>query len=337
MGRTVLMFGGSSDERFVSVASAQNISANYHFDDLWFLSPAGQVLRVTSEELSHHQNPFKNPFSPTSREASRSLQEAISSLKDEVVFLGLHGTEGEDGKIQELLEKSKIAFTGSGSKASRICFDKILAKKTLLPEKVTVAAQLILEGGDSFEKKLSDFFTLHRKIVVKPIANGSSVGLHIISDAASLMAAVSDIRKTGAGTFMAEKFVQGRELTIAVIDRNGKPMALPPSEVVLNAGHSFDYDGKYLGKGTTEITPAEITPAQREIAQDLALRAHKVLGCYGYSRTDAILSAEGITYLETNSLPGLTKASFVPQQLKCEGISMREFIEQQLELARQRR
>ena len=105
----------------------------------------------------------------------------------------------------------------------------------------------------------------------------------------------------------------------------------------LEEGRAFDYEGKYLGKGTREITPAEVPAAVSRAAQDLAVAAHQALGCEGYSRTDAIVSAKGPVFLELNTLPGLTRASFLPQQLAAEGTSMLSFLEGQLAIARRRR
>lgn len=333
------MFGGKSDERFVSVASAQNLASHFEFSQLWFVSPKGQVLNVKAQDLADHKDPFKSPFSPSGTAFADSVERAIAQLKGHTVFLGFHGTEGEDGKIQALLESSGVAFTGSGAQCSQICFDKPNAKKLLSKHGIKVAPEIILSTNNLIkaEAKLRAFFDLHHKIVAKPIANGSSIGLHIISDRESLQAAINDICASRDGSFMAEKFISGRELTIGVIEKDGKPLALPASEVLLNEGHSFDYDGKYLGKGTKEITPADLGYEDLKIVQDLAVKAHSLLACFGYSRTDVILNADGITYLETNTLPGLTKASFVPQQLQSAGISMREFIKSQIELAESRR
>ena len=112
--------------------------------------------------------------------------------------------------------------------------------------------------------------------------------------------------------------------------------ALPASEIVLNEGHSFDYNGKYLGSGTTELTPAPLTEIEMKRAQQVAIQAHKALGCYGYSRTDMILSGQDVYFLETNTLPGLSKPSFVPQQLQAAGMSVEQFISRQLILAAKR-
>jgi D-alanine-D-alanine ligase len=130
-----------------------------------------------------------------------------------------------------------------------------------------------------------------------------------------------------------ENFITGRELTVGVTQIENDLVALPASEVILNEGRSFDYNGKYLGSGTTEVTPASLTEAELEAAQRLAIEAHLAFHCYGYSRTDMILAADGPYFLETNTLPGLSKPSFVPQQLLAADIPIKTFIEEQIRLA----
>ncbi|TMA15237.1 MAG: ATP-grasp domain-containing protein [Deltaproteobacteria bacterium] len=177
---------------------------------------------------------------------------------------------------------------------------------------------------------------IYRRIVVKPVAGGSSVGLYHVASAEEAERAARGIDESGEAC-LAEEFVSGTELTVGIVDGPSGPRALPASEVRLEEGRAFDYEGKYLGKGTREITPAEVPAAVSRAAQDLAVAAHQALGCEGYSRTDAIVSAKGPVFLELNTLPGLTRASFLPQQLAAEGTSMLSFLEGQLAIARRRR
>ena len=346
------MFGGPSEERFVSVASAQNLARTMHeksslpFNELWFVSPNGDVVNVPLKTLIEHENPFKAPFTPkNSQSIAPDVTTAISKIRSQtdaepLVFLGFHGTFGEDGKVQALLEKNKIPFTGSGSAASHRCFDKTLTKTILRDGGLTTAPGRLLEsssGSNQLASDLQAFFKEHKKIVVKPVANGSSIGLHIISDDSGLERALLEIGKASSyGPFMTEKFISGRELTVGVIEHKGKLVSLPPSEVILNQGGSFDYEGKYLGRGTTEITPAQLTADETSKAKAAALHAHQTLGCYGYSRTDMILNSDGLTMIETNTLPGLTRASFIPQQLESAGLTVAEFVEDQMTLALKR-
>ncbi len=338
MNKAILLFGGKSDERFVSVASAQNLATQYSFDELWYIFETNQICKVDLNTLKSHQNPFKSKFLPQNPHFTDSIQNAIPYLKDKTVFIGLHGTEGEDGTIQKLFETEKIAFTGSGSKSSQICFQKHLAKEILQKVNIKGAPQIIIDIKNDldFESKIFSFLEQNNKIVIKPVANGSSIGLEIVADKKALEQSIINLNKSNQSHFLLEKFIKGRELTITIINHRSKDIALPPSEVLTTEGSAFDYDGKYLGKNTTEITPAQITNEQKQKAQLLALKAHQELGCYGYSRTDVILTESELYFLETNTLPGMTKASFVPQQLAVENILLKDFLQEQLKLAQAR-
>jgi D-alanine-D-alanine ligase len=136
--------------------------------------------------------------------------------------------------------------------------------------------------------------------------------------------------------YLLEERLDGTELTVGVLDEVGDVIALPASEVRVVQGGAFDFDGKYLGRGTQEITPAEVPAAVADEASRIAVAAHRALGCAGYSRTDVIATARGVVFLETNTLPGLTRASFIPQQLAAANRSLAGFVEGQLALARAR-
>ena len=338
MKKTVLLFGGSSEERLVSVASAQNLVRQYTFDEVWYLSESGEIYRIQSNALLEHQKPFEVPFKPSGSRWAKSLQEAKSQLRDRLIFIGLHGTEGEDGKIQSYFEQEGVSFTGSGAAASQLCFNKSLSKHKLKPTGIKVNDELLVTVSKAQAQlpELKAFLDKYQKLVFKPLANGSSVGLRFVNDYSHLNEVVHEISKLKLGDYLVEPFVLGREMTVAVIQEKGELRALVPSEVVLEKGRSFDYEGKYLGKGTVEITPAQVTSEEKKLLQDAAVLAHRSLGCFGYSRTDFILVSGQAFYLETNTLPGLTKASFVPQQLEAEKISFSGFIQNQMELAEHR-
>ncbi|MFZ2494036.1 MAG: D-alanine--D-alanine ligase, partial [Thermoanaerobaculia bacterium] len=169
---------------------------------------------------------------------------------------------------------------------------------------------------------------------LKPIAAGSSRGLFFVGSEAELDAPVRQIAALGI-PYIVEQYVRGRELTVGVADLGDGPVALPVIEIEVDPGFAFDYEGKYLGKGTREICPAKIPDEMRRAAQATALAAHTALGCTGYSRTDMMAAEDGtMFFLELNTLPGLTTSSLVPQELAEAGVSFRDFLGKQIELAK---
>ena len=340
MRDVVILFGGPSSERKVSVASAQNVASVLEQAEAWFWAPDGAIHRVERAALLGHERAFEKEFTPAGDPAYRSLTEALDDPRslELTFFLALHGTGGEDGAAQKLFEDRRIAFTGPGSDASAKAFDKEWAKQLATAAGVPVAESMHLPRGDqaTIGSALLGFLGRHERIVAKPVASGSSVGLHIIGSVADAQRASAAIA-TSHEEYLVEAFVSGTELTVAVVDDERGVRALPASEVRVEKGRAFDYDGKYLGRGIREITPAEVPPKVSKAAQRVALAVHKALGCEGYSRTDIICSANGPVFLEINTLPGLTRMSFVPQQLAAEGTSMKSFLEGQIALARRRR
>jgi D-alanine-D-alanine ligase len=231
-----------------------------------------------------------------------------------------------------------LAFTGSDSGASARAFDKVQAKRLVERAGVRCPAEVALPVCDEAEtaRRLSALVQAHGRAVAKPVAGGSSVGLHHLRSLADVGPAAASIARSGDAC-LAEEFIDGTELTVGVVEGPQGTRALPCSEVRLDAGRAFDFEGKYLGKGTTEITPAQVSLAVAEAAQRLARTAHEAIGCAGYTRTDLIVTTTGPVFLETNTLPGLTRASFIPQQLRAEGTAMADFLAGQLALARARR
>jgi len=333
----IILLGGASNERRVSVASAQNVSGVLDEAEAWFLAPTGAVHKVPRDALAAFQRPFEQDFTPPAPAEFPSVVAAFESAPDRIWFLALHGGEGEDGTIQRMLEARRIAFTGPGAEASARAFDKEVAKQVASGAGVRIAHSVHLSKDPKvMRQELRDMIALYGRIVAKPVAGGSSVGLYHLDAAKQVEDTALRIEQSGE-RYLAEEFVSGAELTVGVVDGPKGPRALPPSEVRLDQGRAFDFEGKYLGKGTQEITPAEVAPEVSRAAQDLALAAHRALGCEGYSRTDVICSPSGPVFLELNTLPGLTRRSFIPQQLAAEGTSILSFLEGQFAIARNRR
>lgn len=336
----VILFGGASSERLVSVGSAQNMSEHLTDAACWFLSTSGQITEVSPLFLAAHQRPFQNEFVPPSPPAFSSLDEAlISPLTQEKTFvLALHGGAGENGEVQKCFERRSVAFTGSASRASADAFDKVKARQLASAKGAKVAPAHLFSPSAVAETKtfLVSLLQEHPHWVLKPQADGSSHGLIHLERKEQLDEAAQTLVSLRL-PYLAEVFVAGRELTVGVVDDASGPTPLPVSEVQLMPGTAFDYAGKYLGRGTQEITPAQLTSSEQAAAQALAVLTHSALGCFGYSRTDMILTSEGPVLLEINTLPGLTKASFIPQQLKAAHRTVEDFLHRQIELARIRR
>ena len=236
----------------------------------------------------------------------------------DVVFIAMHGEYGEDGTVQRIFSKYNIPFTGSGTKASQIGIDKVKAS-VLFEEKGLAVPDFAVMGGA--KKFMFDF-----PIVVKPADRGSSVGVSIVRDIRELPAALKEAEKYSKRV-MVQKFIKGRELTCGVLEIDGRPKALPPTEIIPKGAKFFDYKAKYTAGATHEITPARLTPEQRSAIQEAAVKAHKVVGAKGMSRSDFMLSEDNTPYiLEINTIPGLTQTSLLPQQAKAEGIGFPELL-----------
>ncbi|MEM7495425.1 MAG: D-alanine--D-alanine ligase [Myxococcota bacterium] len=335
----ILLFGGENAERFVSVASAQNLLRALPDASVrpWFWAPDGTIHLTDAEQLSKHQDPFTKPFEPASALSRPNLDAALADQAGTPITLlpALHGIGVEDGKLQRVLEERGIAFTGSGSAASALAFNKVQAKARVQSHGIATTPVLLAEGTDLVKarREMSDWLNHYGALVMKPTADGSSFGLHFVNTDKDVETALAALRKDPR-TYMVEPKLHGTELAVGVIEHDGRLQALPCTQVKLASDRCFDYAGKYLGDGVEEITPAQVDESIARAARRMALQAHKALGCRGYSRTDLIAAAQGLVFLELNTLPGLSERSFIPQQLAAAGVSMREFVREQLSIAR---
>ena len=335
----VVLFGGPSREAKVSLASAQSvISALAESRPLsaWFWGPEGGVWAVGPETVLRHQGLFVEAFSPTSAEPTyASLVEAAQSEAGRAAtwFLAVHGIGCEDGSLQAQLDAAGVAYTGSSAAASTWAFDKILARQRLSGSGLQVADGVVITELSSAQREVARA-ALERfgAAVLKPAREGSSFGVHFLEGPSDLDAVFDQLAATEA-PWLFEEQIFGRELTVSVCDGPRGLEALVPSEVLLEAGRRFDYEGKYLGQGSTEITPAKLSAEETEAAQRVGLQAHLALSARGYSRTDMILRDDGtLVVLELNTLPGLSSASFLPQQWAAMGRDLGDFVREQLAL-----
>ncbi|MBR2834962.1 MAG: D-alanine--D-alanine ligase [Coriobacteriales bacterium] len=247
-----------------------------------------------------------------------------------IAFVALHGKGGEDGTIQGILELLHIPYTGSGVLASALGMDKARAKICFKEHGIPIAPSLHLYKGQQIS--LENILTvIGEKCVVKPNKDGSSVGITIIHNAQELedfLPSLFDV----SDDMLIEKYVAGTEVT-AVVLGNDNPNALPVIEIVPHAEY-YDYHVKYSADGADHIIPARLDEAVYKQVQEYAVRAHKALGCRGMSRSDFIITPQGeCVILETNTIPGMTPTSLLPDAAKHVGYDFGDVCEKILELA----
>ncbi len=300
-GRRVgVLLGGLSAEREVSLMSGGRMA--------WALRQRGYDV----EEID------------PGRDAARQVREAGV----EVVVIGLHGTYGEDGCLQGLLEVMGVPYTGSPPLASGLALDKLASKRIFVEQGLPTPGYRALGPAPGPED--AGVAALGFPQVVKPVADGSSVGLTIVHREEDLAEALAEARRFGDGRVLCERFVAGMETTVAVLDGE----ALGTVEIVPAEGE-YDYEAKYFRDDTEYVAPARLPQDTLETLHDLAERTHGVLGCAGATRVDFIVDDEGRAWLlELNTLPGMTDHSLLPMGATLRGLSFEDLVEAILDRAR---
>ena len=228
------------------------------------------------------------------------------STETELVFNLIHGTFGEDGELQRLLDDRGISYTGEGSEESRLAFDKILTKQALQQAGVPTPRWEILRAGEQP--------TLSLPIVIKAPRQGSSVGVHLIHEPDQIAPALADCLLHGE-EILVEELVTGRELTVGILG----DQALPAVEIRPREGF-YDYTNKYTKGATEYLVPAPLNPLETEAVQDVALAANRALDLKVYCRVDVLLTPDGPTVLEINTIPGMTETSLLPKAAAASGL-----------------
>lgn len=297
MSSVIVLAGGTSDERDVSLRS-------------------GAAVCAALQERGHSAtmlDPALNDFEAACKAA-------------EVVFPALHGAGGEDGTLQDMLERWQTPYVGSGPAASRLCFHKPHFKEQMELHGLQVPAGALVDEAGFTAAELR-----HKPFVLKPADGGSSVDTLIVRDAADF---------TGTDLFahhqtmLLEELVSGTEITVGVLGED----ALPVIEIVPPAGMEFDYENKYNGATQELCPPATVSQELQRQAQALAVRAHQLAGCRDLSRSDFIITPKGTIYLlESNTIPGLTDQSLFPRMAAAEGISMPDLCDRLVGMALTRR
>lgn len=260
-----------------------------------------------------------------------SVKEDLKKLIDgnyDIAFLALHGKGGEDGTIQGFLETVGIPYTGSGILASAQAVNKGKAKELYAAAGLNVAASAVIGKGDELDDE--DLKEISAEIgvpcVVKPTTEGSSLGMTIVHEYDELRGAI-DLALSVDEEAMIEAFIEGTELTVGVIG-NDDPRALPVIQIVPTEDEFYNFHAKYAQGGSKHLCPAPLSAEATEAVQELAVAAHSVLGCRGISRSDVMMDADGVCWLlETNTLPGMTGTSLVPDAAKVAGMTFSELCE----------
>ena len=248
-------------------------------------------------------------------DVDRDIYNVLAQLKPDVVFNGLHGTWGEDGCVQGILETLEVPYTHSGVKASALAMDKILSKKLFQSIGIPCAPDKIINAEELFEAE-----PMERPFVVKPYNDGSSVGV-VIVDKGDAFSMDQDGPWHDTSELMVEKYIPGRELTVSVMGDK----ALGVTELKPKSGF-YDYKAKYQDGMTDHILPAELSDKRRDLLKKMAIDAHKILGCCGVSRSDFRMDGNEVYILETNTQPGMTPRALLPEQAKYLGISFSELV-----------
>ncbi len=295
-----VLMGGWSSEREVSLTS-------------------GEGVAKALEALGHRV---------TRIDMDRDVALRLHETKPDIVFNALHGTPGEDGTVQGMLDLMGLKYTHSGLATSVIAIDKQLTKQALVPHGVRMPGGFVVASESLYADD-----PLPRPFVLKPVNEGSSVGVAIVTDEGNYGRPIARDAKGPWQEFdelLAEPFIRGRELTVAVL--RDKPLAV--TELKPKSGF-YDYDAKYTDGLTTHICPAQIPADVAAAAMELAALAHRLLGCKGTSRSDFRWDdekgVEGLYLLEVNTQPGMTPLSLVPEQARHVGLSYERLVEHILE------
>jgi D-alanine-D-alanine ligase len=296
---TVLM-GGDSEERDISLVSGKAVAAA--------LEERGYNVSSCILNSSDEENVKKD----------------ILKYQPEAVFIALHGGAGEDGSIQQVLEKIQIPYTGSGPEASYNAMNKIKSHEIFQENGIRIADYIVIDNPDNDLIKTFETFPC----VVKPVAQGSSVGLSIINSAEKLKDAVNEAFKHGFQVIIAE-YIAGREVTVGILDN--KPLAVLE---IIPKRDFYDFQAKYNDEQTQYIVPAKIDENVSQAIQAISEKAHRVLNCNYFSRVDLRLSTNNEPFvLEVNTIPGLTSHSLLPKAAAAAGYSFYDLCEKILNSA----
>ncbi len=303
--KILILEGGNNEEHDVSLVTSREIQKILNQNKLKF-----KILRV-------------NP---------KNFHKKIINYKNFVCINALHGPFGEDGQTQKILKKNKIPFSHSNIKSSNLCFNKSASKREIIKNKLMSPKFYLLNINDLNEKKLITIKSKLKKFVIKPNKSGSSFGIKIIKNQKEFDNLISNIEEfkkelNNHKEILIEEYISGRELTVSTIKLDKKIHALAVTEIK-SKNNFFDYKAKYSKGYAKHILPAKLNKINYAKCLKFATKAHKLLGCNSLARTDFIFDTKKnkIFFLETNTQPGLTPISLLPEQANYKGLPFSEII-----------
>ena len=303
--KILILEGGNNEEHDVSLVTSREIQKILNQNKLKF-----KILRV-------------NP---------KNFHKKIINYKNFVCINALHGPFGEDGQTQKILKKNKIPFSHSNIKSSNLCFNKSASKREIIKNKLMSPKFYLLNINDLNEKKLITIKSKLKKFVIKPNRSGSSFGIKIIKNQKEFDNLISNIEEfkkelNNHKEILIEEYISGRELTVSTIKLDKKIHALAVTEIK-SKNNFFDYKAKYSKGYAKHILPAKLNKINYAKCLKFATKAHKLLGCNSLARTDFIFDTKKnkIFFLETNTQPGLTPISLLPEQANYKGLPFSEVI-----------
>jgi D-alanine-D-alanine ligase len=332
--------GGTSAERDVSLASGVRVAEALRScgHEVLSVDTAYGILSAPDEQAMLSGKVVKTipPDVQALVRLNAQLPSTLRSLpQTDVVFLALHGGQGEDGTLQALLDLTGVPYTGSGHLASALAMDKDLSKHLFRAAGVPTADWRMAPTAETGKREAgSGGFAsevereLGLPVIVKPSKQGSTVGLSIVRDIGQLRAAIDEAAKYD-DEVMVEQFIPGRELTVGILGDEALPVGeiIPEHEI-------YDYECKYTAGMAREIFPADLTAEETRTVQELARRAFRALKLRGYARIDFRMAPDGVFYcLEANTLPGMTALSLIPQAAAAAGISFPDLCDRIVRLA----
>ncbi|MEO7463884.1 MAG: D-alanine--D-alanine ligase [Nitrosospira sp.] len=296
-GKVAVLLGGRSAERAISLKSGKAV-----LDGL------------------RRRGVNAHPFDPAEQPMEALRQQGFNRA-----HIALHGRYGEDGTVQGALELMELPYTGSGVMASALAMDKWRTKLLWQAAGINTPRHLLLNPKSDFDAVVRE---LGLPLIVKPSREGSTIGLTKVTTATDMLKAYESAVKHDV-MVLAEQFIDGPELTVAILGETALPLVR-----IHTASGLYDYQAKYVSEDTRYFCPSGLSTAEEDAIQMQALQAHKVLGCEGWGRVDVMLDKSGKPYfLETNTSPGMTDHSLVPMAAKAAGISFEDLVLRILELA----